>query len=242
MMRATLPHDGAGALARVARGGGEVQIDDYAALASDPAAELASIGAYRSAVAAPDRVDDPALGARSWPRPPAPGRSGPTPSGGAPPSASCSAWPSRAPPAADRGRAERGPPAEGRASRWSRASCARARLDQGLPRLMRAAEEEDSELDAEERRRFMGIIERNADRLERLVDDLLFVAGLDGGRLRIEPGPWTWSGWRGRPSRPPARRPRGVRSASAWRPRQPLRSSATPAAWARPSTRSSRTP
>jgi len=50
--------------------------------------------------------------------------------------------------------------------------------------------EEDAEGDLlpPHHRRFLGTIERNAQRLERLVGDLLFVAQFDAGRLALEPG------------------------------------------------------
>jgi hypothetical protein len=41
----------------------------------------------------------------------------------------------------------------------------------------------------EAQERFLHVIERNGDRLRRLVGDLLFVAQLDAGRLRLEPAP-----------------------------------------------------
>jgi signal transduction histidine kinase len=45
---------------------------------------------------------------------------------------------------------------------------------------------EEEEADVEERRRFVGVIRRNASRLLRLVDDLLFLARFQEGRLRLE--------------------------------------------------------
>ncbi|MDX6645057.1 MAG: hypothetical protein QOK40_784 [Miltoncostaeaceae bacterium] len=48
-------------------------------------------------------------------------------------------------------------------------------------------EEDDEPLSDGQRRRFLGVIDRNARRLERLVGDLLFVARLEEGRLRLEP-------------------------------------------------------
>ena len=44
----------------------------------------------------------------------------------------------------------------------------------------------DSELEPEEQRRFLEIVGRNCDRLNRLVDDILFVARVDAGRLSLE--------------------------------------------------------
>lgn len=38
----------------------------------------------------------------------------------------------------------------------------------------------------EERRRFLEIVERNARRLQRVVDDLLFVARLEAGKLELQ--------------------------------------------------------
>jgi PAS domain S-box-containing protein len=40
----------------------------------------------------------------------------------------------------------------------------------------------------EEERHFVGVVERNAQRLLRLVGDLLFVAQIEAGKLRLEPG------------------------------------------------------
>jgi signal transduction histidine kinase len=42
---------------------------------------------------------------------------------------------------------------------------------------------------ADDHRRFLEIVDRNADRLLRLVGDLLFVAQVTAGRLNLEPGP-----------------------------------------------------
>jgi signal transduction histidine kinase len=187
MMRGTLPRGGAGALARVAAGGRAVRIDDYAALAGDPAAELAGIGAYRSAVAAPVRVDG-----RLW---------------GAVMAAATGAEPiapdaerrlsafaellglaiAGALAAADRRRAEREADRQKDAffslvSHELRTPLASIK---GYLEVLREGEEGEP-LDPEERRSFLGIIERNAGRLERLVGDVLFVAGLDEGRLIIE--------------------------------------------------------
>ena len=63
MLRATLPLGGGGALAQVAERGVAVRVADYRSLAGDPVAEVARIGAYRSAVAAPVRVDGRLWGA-----------------------------------------------------------------------------------------------------------------------------------------------------------------------------------
>ena len=41
---------------------------------------------------------------------------------------------------------------------------------------------------SEEQRQFLGVVERNSDRLQRLVGDLLFVAQVDAGRLALELG------------------------------------------------------
>jgi signal transduction histidine kinase len=38
----------------------------------------------------------------------------------------------------------------------------------------------------DEQRQFLGVVERNSDRLQRLVGDLLFVAQVDAGRLALE--------------------------------------------------------
>ena len=48
-------------------------------------------------------------------------------------------------------------------------------------------EEEDEPLSDHQRRHFLHVIDRNARRLERLVGDLLFVARLEEGSLRLEP-------------------------------------------------------
>jgi signal transduction histidine kinase len=48
-------------------------------------------------------------------------------------------------------------------------------------------EDADDGLDRDERRRFHGVLERNARRLERLVGDLLFVANLEQGMLTLQP-------------------------------------------------------
>jgi len=50
-------------------------------------------------------------------------------------------------------------------------------------------EEDEEPLSDHQRRHFLGVIDRNARRLERLVGDLLFVARLEEGRLRLEPAP-----------------------------------------------------
>jgi PAS domain S-box-containing protein len=63
MLRATLPLAGDGALAQVAVRGRAVRVADYGALAEDPVAAVARIGAYRSAVAAPVRVEGRLWGA-----------------------------------------------------------------------------------------------------------------------------------------------------------------------------------
>jgi signal transduction histidine kinase len=47
-------------------------------------------------------------------------------------------------------------------------------------------EDEVGELDDEERRRFLEIVNRSCLRLNRLVDDILFVARVDAGRLSLE--------------------------------------------------------
>ena len=44
----------------------------------------------------------------------------------------------------------------------------------------------DSELEPADQRRFLEIVSRNCDRLNRLVDDILFVARVDAGRLSLE--------------------------------------------------------
>jgi signal transduction histidine kinase len=41
----------------------------------------------------------------------------------------------------------------------------------------------------EEQRRFLGVVDRNADRLLRVVDDLLFVAQVDAGKTALDCGP-----------------------------------------------------
>lgn len=48
-------------------------------------------------------------------------------------------------------------------------------------------EEEVGEIN-EQQRRFLGIVERNGKRLQRLVGDLLFVAQVEAGTLNLEPG------------------------------------------------------
>jgi PAS domain S-box-containing protein len=63
MLRATLPLQGGGALAQVAEQGRAVRVADYGTLADDPVAEVARIGAYRSAVTAPVRVEGRLWGA-----------------------------------------------------------------------------------------------------------------------------------------------------------------------------------
>ncbi|MDX6556674.1 MAG: hypothetical protein QOD86_2869, partial [Miltoncostaeaceae bacterium] len=187
MMRATLPRGGAGALARVARAGRAVRIDDYAALAGDPAAELAGLGAYRRAVAAPVHVDGRLWGAVMA----ATTRVEPIPLeaerrltafaellGMAIASALA---------AADRRRAER--EAERQKDAFFTLVSHELRTPlasiKGYLEVLREGEEGEP-LDPDERRGFLEIIERNAGRLERLVGDVLFVTGLDEGRLIIE--------------------------------------------------------
>jgi PAS domain S-box-containing protein len=48
-------------------------------------------------------------------------------------------------------------------------------------------EEDENPVSDHQRRHFLGVIDRNARRLERLVGDLLFVARLEEGRLRLDP-------------------------------------------------------
>jgi signal transduction histidine kinase len=50
-------------------------------------------------------------------------------------------------------------------------------------------EDEDGDFDSEESRRFLGVIGRNAVRLQRLVDDVLFAARAEAGRLALAERP-----------------------------------------------------
>ncbi len=50
-------------------------------------------------------------------------------------------------------------------------------------------QEEDAGMEPDEKRHFLGIVHRNADRLLRLVGDLLLVAQVQAGRFALSPGP-----------------------------------------------------
>ena len=190
MLRATVPRSGAGALAQVALRGRAVRIDDYAALSDDPVAEVARIGAYRSAVAAPVRVDGRLWGAvmaaTTRPEPIAPDAERRLTAfaellGLAIASALA---------AADRRRAER--EAERQKDEFFTLVSHELRTPlasiKGYLEVLRE-EEEGEPLEPGERREFLGILERNAGRLERLVGDLLFVASIDQGRLPLDRSP-----------------------------------------------------
>ena len=123
----------------------------------------------------------------------------------------------------------------------------------------------DGETDENERRRFLAIIARHTQRMERLVKDLLRLARLDAGQETIDLSPATraasrrpWSPtWRrpppsaGRRSRSPSGRARNrcariprnctTRSAISWRMRSPTRPS-SPRSASTPSARAAASP
>ena len=67
---------------------------------------------------------------------------------------------------------------------------------------------EDDEAPHRHHRRFLGVVDRNARRLLRLVGDLLFVAHVEAGRLALEIGEVDLRTLTRRRSRRPARGPR----------------------------------
>ena len=103
--------------------------------------------------------------------------------------------------------------------------------------------DDDDRTLTDEQRQYLTTVERNADRLLRLVGDLLFTARVEAGQFTLQPEDVDLVAIvaprrrrRGSPPPPPA-------SSCGWR-RPPSRSSSpgTPCGWARPATTSSPTP